>query len=235
MKFSTPLLRATLIRRYKRFLADCVLEDGREITAHCANTGAMTGLNHAGQMIWLEPNDDPKRKLNYSWKFVELQGGHFAGIDTSIANKLVAEALHAKRIAPVAAYSGIKPEAKYGQNSRIDFLLTGDGLPDAYIEVKNVTLKGPDDWAEFPDTVTARGTKHLGELTEMVAQGHRAIMLYLVQRTDCARFRLAHELDPAYAAAYATARAAGVEMLCYTCEIAPTGISLTSALPVLQK
>ncbi|MBR9862403.1 MAG: DNA/RNA nuclease SfsA [Rhodobacteraceae bacterium] len=234
MKFSSPLIRATLIRRYKRFLADCRLEEGREVVAHCANTGAMTGLKQEGQGIWLEPNDDPKRKLNYSWKFVELGDGHFAGIDTGLANRLVREALDLGRIKELAGYDSIRAEAKYGQNSRIDFLLTADGRPDAYVEVKSVTLKGEPDWAEFPDTVTVRGTKHLGELAEMAAQGHRAVMLYLVQRTDCARFRLAEALDPAYAAAYRKARAAGVETICYTCDMSPTGISLGTALPVEQ-
>jgi sugar fermentation stimulation protein A len=232
MQFSTPLIPATLIRRYKRFLADCRLDDGREITAHCANTGAMTGLSHPGARLWLEPNDDPKRKLNYSWKLVELAQNHFAGIDTSLANKIVAEALHAKLIPELAPFTSIQPEAKYGQNSRIDFLLTAPNLPDTYVEVKNVTLKGPADWAEFPDTVTERGTKHLGELSAMVDAGHRAVMLYFVQRTDCSRFRLAHELDPAYAAAYTSARDKGVEMLCYTATISPTAITLAAALPV---
>jgi sugar fermentation stimulation protein A len=232
MKFSTPLIPATLIRRYKRFLADCTLADGREITAHCANTGAMTGLNHPGTRIWLEPNDDPKRKLNYAWKFVELPQNHFVGIDTSLANKIVAEALGAKHIKELATYTTIKPEAKYGQNSRIDFLLTAEGLPDAYLEVKNVTLHGPDDWAEFPDTVTQRGTKHLGELAEMTRQGHRALMLYLVQRTDCARFRLAHTLDPAYSTAYIAAKAAGVETLCFDTTISPQGVWLNRPLPM---
>lgn len=234
MKFSTPLIRATLIRRYKRFLADCTLADGTIITAHCANTGAMTGLKDEGQTVWLEPNDDPKRKLNYSWKFVELPNGHFAGIDTAITNKIVGEALRENRIPELAQYTDIKPESKYGVNSRIDFLLTGEALPDTYVEVKNVTLTASNGWAEFPDTVTERGTKHLGELTKMVANGHRAVMLYCVQRTDCTRFRLAHELDPAYAAAYIAARAAGVEMLCYGCAISPEEVRLTAALPVEQ-
>lgn len=235
MQFSTPLVRATLIKRYKRFLADCTLDTGETIVAHCANTGAMTGLKDEGLRVWLEPNDDPKRKLNYSWKFVEISNGHFAGIDTALTNRLVKEALLAKRIPTLAPYANIRPEAKYGQNSRVDFLLTDDTLPDCYVEVKNVTLAAPDGWAEFPDTVTERGTKHLNELTEMVREGHRAVMLYLVQRTDCDKFRLAHALDPAYSAAYKTATAAGVETLAFACDITPTDIKLAAALPVEQK
>jgi sugar fermentation stimulation protein A len=234
MQFSTPLIPATLIKRYKRFLADCTLESGETVTAHCANTGAMTGLKDEGLRVWLEPNDDPKRKLNYSWKFVELANGHFAGIDTALTNRLIKEALLAKQIPTLAPYANVRPEAKYGQNSRIDFLLTDAAKPDCYVEVKNVTLTAPDGWAEFPDTVTERGTKHLNELTEMVRQGHRAVMLYLVQRTDCDKFRLAHALDPAYSAAYRAATAAGVETLAYACDITPTDIKLSTELPVEQ-
>ena len=148
---------------------------------------------------------------------------------------LVKEALLAKHIPTLAPYANIRPEAKYGTNSRIDFLLTDDALPDCYVEVKNVTLTVPEGWAEFPDTVTERGTKHLNELTEMVRSGHRAVMLYLVQRTDCDKFRLAHTLDPAYSAAYKTATAAGVETLAYACDITPTDIRVSNALLVSQK
>lgn len=235
MQFSTPLIPATLQRRYKRFLADCTLENGETVTAHCANTGAMTGLKDEGLRVWLEPNDDPKRKLNYSWKLVELPNGHFAGIDTALTNRLVKEALLAKHIPSLAPYANIKPEAKYGQNSRIDFLLTDPNLPDCYVEVKNVTLTAKGGWAEFPDTVTERGTKHLGELAEMVRQGHRAVMLYLVQRTDCDKFRLAHALDPAYSAAYKSASTVGVETLAYACDMSPKHVTLSTELPVEQK
>lgn len=235
MQFSSPLVPATLIKRYKRFLANCTLENGEVVVAHCANTGAMTGLKDEGLRVWLEPNDDPKKKLNYSWKFVELENGHFAGIDTALTNRLVKESLLAKHIPTLAPYGNIRPEAKYGTNSRIDFLLTDNALPDCYVEVKNVTLTAPYGWAEFPDTVTERGTKHLHELTEMVRQGHRAVMLYLVQRTDCDKFRLAHSLDPAYSAAYKIATVAGVETLAYACDITPTEITVSTALPVSQK
>ena len=232
MKFSQPLIPARLLRRYKRFLADAVLEDGREITAHCANPGGMLGLKEPGERIWLEPNDNPKRKLRYSWKLVELPDGHLAGVDTSVPNKVIGEALHAGRIPELAAYENIRAEVKYGKSSRIDFLATGSGLPDAYVEVKNVHFRRTGDWAEFPDSVTARGAKHLAELTDMVAQGHRAIMLYLVQRDDCSRLKLAADYDPTYARAFEKARANGVEMLCYRADLSTAEITLGPALPV---
>ncbi|MGX9356320.1 DNA/RNA nuclease SfsA [Roseobacteraceae bacterium S113] len=232
MRFQTPLVPARLIRRYKRFLADAVLEaDGREITAHAPNPGAMLGLAEPGMRIWLEPNDDPKKKLKFGWRLAELDGGHMAGIDTGVPNKVVGESLRAGAIAPLAGYSNVRAEVKYGTNSRIDFLLTEPGQADAYVEVKNVHLRREGDWAEFPDCVTTRGAKHLRELSDMAAAGHRAVMLYLVQRTDCARMRLAEDLDPGYAAALRLARDAGVEVLCFDTEITREGVRLRAPLP----
>ncbi|SDX30101.1 sugar fermentation stimulation protein A [Ruegeria halocynthiae] len=224
MRFETPLVPARLIRRYKRFLADCRLEDGQEVTAHCANPGSMMGLAEPGEKIWLEPNDDPKKKLKYGWRLVDHENGHFTGVDTSVPNRALRTALKAREFPELAAYETIRPEVKYGENSRIDFLLTQPGLPDAYVEVKSVTLSREPGLAEFPDSVTARGTKHLGELAKMAAQGHRAILLYLVQRTDCDRFTLAADIDPTYAASFEVAQASGVErMICGT-RISPTGV-----------
>ncbi|RBW54838.1 DNA/RNA nuclease SfsA [Ruegeria sp. A3M17] len=230
MKFATPLIPARLIRRYKRFLADCQLEDGREVTAHCANPGSMMGLAEPSEKIWLEPNDDPKKKLRYGWRLVDHENGHFTGVDTSVPNKALRASLEAGEISELAAYETVKPEVKYGQNSRIDFLLTQPGLPDTYLEVKSVTLSREPGLAEFPDSVTARGTKHLGELSDMVKQGHRAIMLYLVQRTDCDRFALAADIDPTYAAAFEAARAQGVERLIYDTRISPQGVWVNPTL-----
>jgi sugar fermentation stimulation protein A len=232
MRFQTPLVPGRLIRRYKRFLVDVMLEDGREVIAHCANPGAMTGLDGEGLRVWLEPNDDPKKKLDYGWRLLELPSGAWAGIDTSVPNKVVGEALRAGQIAELAAYSGVRPEVKYGQASRVDFLLTEVGLPDAYVEVKNVHLSRETGWAEFPDSPTLRGTKHLYELAEMSRQGRRAVMLYLVQRTDCTQFRLADDVDPKYAAAYGEAKQAGVEILCYDTDISVEGVTFRDAVPV---
>ncbi|MEP2715061.1 DNA/RNA nuclease SfsA [Pseudophaeobacter sp.] len=231
MEFPTPLIRATLIRRYKRFLADCRLEDGREITAHCANPGSMMGLAEAGMTVWLEPNDDPKKKLKFGWRLVDHENGHFTGVDTSVPNRALKAALIEGEIPELAAYQTVQPEVKYGEKSRIDFLLTQEGLPNCYVEVKSVTLSRQPGLAEFPDSVTARGTKHLNELANMIAEGHRAVMLYLVQRTDCARFSLAADIDPVYAAAFELAQKAGVERLIYDTRISPQEITIGRALP----
>ncbi|MGJ8606283.1 MAG: DNA/RNA nuclease SfsA [Marivita sp.] len=232
MRFQTPLIPGRLIRRWMRFLCEVELETGEVVRAHCPNPGAMLGLKDTGMRVWLEPNDDPRKKLDYGWRLVELGGGHMAGIDTSVPNRVVAEALRAQAVPALAAYGTVRPEVPYGTRSRVDFLLSEPGLPDAYVEVKNVHLRRHDDWAEFPDCVTDRGAKHLRELTEVVAQGHRAVMLYLVQRTDCGRFRLAADLDPTYARAFDAARDAGVEMICHGTRIDVDGVDFGTALPV---
>ena len=235
MRFQTPLVPARLIRRYKRFLADVTLEeDGREVVAHCPNPGSMMGLAEPGMRVWLEPNDDPKKKLKFGWRLVELPGGHMAGIDTAVPNRVVKEALTSGAVAELALYGSVRPEVKYSKNSRIDFLLSEPGLPDAYVEVKNVHLMREDGLAEFPDCVTERGAKHLGDLSAMVGEGHRAVMLYLVQRTDCERFQLARDLDPGYGNAFDVARTHGVEVLCYETSISRDGVQIAGSLPVLE-
>ena len=230
MRFPTPLVPAVLIRRYKRFLADCRLEDGREVTAHCANPGSMMGLKDEGMRIWLEPNDDPKKKLKFGWRLVEHDGGHFTGVDTSVPNRALRMALEAGEVPELVA-PDVRAEVKYGENSRIDFLLTGDG-PDCYVEVKSVTLCRTPGLAEFPDSVTARGAKHMGELAEMARQGHRAVVFFLVQRTDCTQVDVARDIDPTYAQAFDAVRAAGVEVIAYDTRITPEGVWLGQRLPV---
>ena len=234
MQFQTPLVPARLVRRYKRFLADVVLEsDGREVVTHIGNPGSMLGLAEPGMRVWLEPNDDPKKKLGFGWRLVDHENGHFTGVDTSVPNRALRTALMAGEVPGLSEYSSVRPEVKYGENSRIDFLLSGAGLPDAYLEVKSVTLSRAPGLAEFPDSVTKRGTRHLGELAAMRRQGHRAIMLYLVQRTDCNRFDLACDIDPVYATAFSDARGAGVEVLCFDTQISPREIVLGKALVFL--
>lgn len=228
--FPSPLIRGTLVKRYKRFLADIILEDGTEITAHCANPGAMIGLNMPGLPVWLSRSADPKRKLAYSLELVELPMG-LVGINTAHPNRIIAAALKAGQIPALAQYSSIRPEVRYGEKSRVDFLLTGEGLPDCYLEIKNVHLVRQHGLAEFPDSVTQRGARHLSELAAVKEKGFRAVMLYLVQRMDCTAFALAADLDPAYAAAFEAATARGVEALCFATDITPERISLAAPLP----
>jgi len=230
MRFPRPLRRGVLLRRYKRFLADVRLMDGTETTAHCANPGSMLGLNAAGAEVWLLPSADPKRKLAWSWELVRA-GEHLVGIHSAHANRLAAEAITAGRIAALRGYPAMRREVAYGRNSRIDLLLTAPERPICYLEVKNVHLRRGRD-AEFPDSVTARGAKHLAELGAMAAAGHRAVMLYVVQRSDCARFRIAADIDPVYAMAFEEARAAGVEVLCYYCRVETDGIEIEAPLEV---
>ncbi len=231
MRFQIPLLPARLIRRYKRFLADCQLDDGREITAHCANPGSMMGLAAPGTRVWLEPNDDPKKKLKFGWRLVEQEPGQFTVIDTGLANKVVGEALMSGTVPALRAYTKVQAEVKYGTSSRVDFLLTDPHLADAYVEVKSVTLSRQPGLAEFPDSVTKRGAKHLHELAEKARTGHRAIMLFLIQRTDCTALKIASDIDPDYWQAYLSARAAGVETMAFSADISTTEITL-SAQPV---
>ena len=233
MRFQTQLLPARLIRRYKRFLADCRLENGREVTAHCANPGSMMGLAEPGTKIWLEPNDDPRRKLNYGWRLVDHENGHFTGVDTGLPNRVVKAALDARRIAPLAEYDTVRAEVKYAARSRVDFLLQGTDLPDAYVEVKSVTLSRTPGLAAFPDSVTARGARHLADLAEVARTGHRAILLYLVQRTDCQTVGMAADIDPAYTAAHAAATLAGVETLCFGTNITVEGVEMGAPLALL--
>jgi sugar fermentation stimulation protein A len=232
MRFQTPLVPARLIRRYKRFLADCLLEDGRGVTAHCANPGSMTGLAEPGARIWLACNDDPRRKLRFAWALVDHGNGHFTGVDTGLPNSLLRGALHAQAVPGLEGYTEVRPEVRYGDGSRVDFLLTGGGLPDTYLEVKSVTLSRRPGLAEFPNSVTARGTRHLGDLAAMAGRGARAVPFYLVQRTDCSAVAAAADIDPAYAAALDTARAAGVEVMAWDCAIDTQGIALRRPLRV---
>lgn len=232
MEFATPLVPATLIRRYKRFLADCRLADGREITAHCANPGSMMGLAVAGSRVWLEPNDDPGKKLDFGWRLVEHADGHFTGVDTALPNRVVKAALVAREVPALAGYSEVRPEVKYGAKSRVDFLLSADGLPDAYVEVKSATLCRRPGVAEFPDARTARGARHMQELAAMARQGNRAVVLFLVQRTDASEVRIADDIDPDYARALMAAYGVGVEVIAHGANLSPKGVTLGPALPV---
>nr|WP_089903238.1 DNA/RNA nuclease SfsA [Loktanella fryxellensis] len=223
MEFAMPLIPATLIRRYKRFLADAVLEDGREVTAHVANPGAMTGTATPGARIWLEPNDNPRTKLDYGWRLTEVAGG-LVCVDTGGANRVVGEALHAGSVPGLDGYTTIRPEVRYAQASRVDFLLSGGG-PDLYLEVKSANFSRTPPYALFPDSVTARGARHMADLAAMVGLGHRAMVLYLITRSDCAVLDIARDIDPAYGAAFDAGVAAGVEVRVMGTVITQRGIA----------
>ena len=233
MHFPAPLIPATLVRRYKRFLADVTLANGEEITAHVANPGAMTGLDAPGSRVWLSKSDNPKRKLAYSWELVEVdfgQGAELVGVNTGHPNALVGEALAAKTIPELAGYTSIRREVKYGKNSRVDFLLESEGQPPCYLEIKNVHLMRTAGLAEFPDSVTARGAKHLDELASMVEASARAVMLYLIQIGSAERFALARDIDRAYGQAFDYARKVGVEAIAWKCAVSPDRIEVTEPI-----
>ncbi|HJO74668.1 MAG TPA: DNA/RNA nuclease SfsA [Rhodospirillales bacterium] len=242
MKFPDPLLRGRLIKRYKRFMADVELEDGPDkgkvVVAHCANSGSMLSVNEPGAEVWLSPARNPDRKLKFTWEMIRI-GRTLVGINTSHPNGLVADAITAEKIPELTGYASLRREVKYGENSRIDILLEKDG-PDeggkCYVEIKSVTMKrdlAKDAPVEFPDAVTTRGAKHLVELANMVKAGHRAVMMYLVQRTDSPSFAIAADIDPEYAGGLTAAQKAGVEVLCYGCRLTKRNITLTGPVPFL--
>jgi sugar fermentation stimulation protein A len=232
MRFSAPLKPARLIKRYKRFLADVALDEGGEVTAHCPNPGSMMGLKDPGLRCWVSAHDDPRRKLKYTLELVEADGALVA-MNTQNPNRIAEDAITAGRIAPLAGYASLRREVKYGENSRIDLLLEDPARPPAWVEVKNCHLMRTPGLAEFPDSVTTRGAKHLGELIKRVEAGDRAVQLFIVQRPDCTRLSPARDLDPAYGQALETAAKAGVEILAYGCRIDLTGVELDAPMEVV--
>lgn len=241
MKFTTDLVPATLLRRYKRFLADVELADGSTITIHVANPGAMTGLQAPGSRVWLSRSPSVTRKLPYSWELIEADfgaGPELAGVNTMHPNTIVAEALAAHAIPELAGYGRIRREVKYGQGpdggrSRIDFLLESPDRPPCYVEVKNVHLMRQPGLAEFPDSVTVRGAKHLDELAAVALSGQRAVMLFVIQIGSATALTLARDIDPAYGRAFDRARGAGVEAIAHVCRLDHGQIALAGPVPVL--
>ena len=234
MRFPQPLVRGVLIQRYKRFLADVRLADGSEITVHCPNPGAMLGLNAPGSAVWLSASANPKRKLAHTLELVEAEGG-LVGINTMLPNRLVAEALAAGAIGELAGYGPARAEVKYGEASRVDFLLSAEGRPDCWLEVKNCHLRRSGTLAEFPDCVAARSARHLRELATRVAAGDRAVVLFVVQRTDCDAFSACRDLDPAFAAELERAADAGVEVLVYGCDVGVETIAITHRMEWIKQ
>ncbi|MFG1465517.1 DNA/RNA nuclease SfsA [Xanthobacter sp. DSM 24535] len=236
MRFPHALEPATLVRRYKRFLADVVLADGTETIVHVANSGAMSGLATPGARIWLSRSPVPTRKLPLSWEMVEADFGaglELVGVNTMHPNALVADAVRAGAIPELAGYDSLRREVPYGLNSRIDLLLESAGRPPCFVEVKNVHLMRRPHFSEFPDCVTARGTKHLVELAAQARDGARAVMVYLCQIGSAQSVALARDIDPAYGAAFDLARAAGVEALAFACRLDAGGIALDRPIPML--
>jgi sugar fermentation stimulation protein A len=236
MRFNKPLIPAILLRRYKRFLADVELVTGEQITVHVANPGAMIGLAEPGMRVWLSKSDNPARKLAHSWELVEVDlggGRELVGINTAHPNLIVAEAIAEGRIPELIGYGKVRREVKYGQKSRVDFVLEGTDRAPCYVEVKNVHLMRRAGLAEFPDSVTARGARHLDELSAMVAAGSRAVMLFLVQIASATSFALARDIDPNYGLAFDRARQCGVEAVAYRCGIAHEAIVVTGPVPII--
>lgn len=248
MQFPTPLRRGRLIKRYKRFLADVALDGGGEVTASCPNTGSMLGLTAPGSVVWLSESDSPTRKYRHTWELIEVPQGGLApnsapqgggetvlvGINTAHPNRIVADAVRAGEIAALAGYGSLRREVRYGINSRIDLLLEDEAKPACYVEIKNVHLLREPGLAEFPDSVTERGAKHLDELAAMVAAGCRAVMVFLVQRGDAERFAVAGDIDRSYAEAFRRARAAGVETMALRCQLSPEAIAVDGVIPILD-
>ena len=228
MKFDKPLIEGILLKRYKRFLADIKLNNGQYTTAHCPNSGSMKTCKEPGWKVLVSESNNPNRKLKYTWEMVH-NGKCWIGINTQIPNKVAREAIQNGVVPELIGYDKIQSEVKYGKNSRIDILLSGN-KGTCYVEVKNVTLVEADGYYKFPDAVTERGRKHLYELLEMVKTGHRAAMLYVVQRSDGTTFKPADHIDPEYASALKEVHQQGVEILVYQADVSPAEIKLNNAI-----
>jgi len=234
VKFAPALIPATLIKRYKRFLADVRLDNGEELTVHTPNTGSMLGCAEPGTRIWLRDSANPQRKYRYSWEIASTPAGVAIGINTHLANQLVREAVESAVLTRLQGYDSIRNEVKYGsRNSRIDLKLSAPSRPDCYVEVKNVTAVVQTDTAMFPDAPSERGRKHLQELMEVVQAGERAMMVFNIQRDDAQRFRPADEIDPAYGELLREAMQTGVEIEACVAKVTPDEIRIYRTVPVI--
>jgi sugar fermentation stimulation protein A len=231
LKYSPELKQGTLLKRYKRFLTDVSLPDGKQITIHCPNTGSMKNCCPENAPVWFSTSDNAKRKYPHTWELVEDPKGNKIGINTHLANTLVVEALEAGKIKALQPFKTLRTEVKYGrENSRIDILLENKKGGLHYVEVKSVTLLEDDNWGCFPDAKSLRGQKHLRELMQMVKEGHKASLLFCVQHTGIKRVKAARHIDPEYADLLKQAQQAGVQVLAYGCDISEKEISLQHKL-----
>ncbi len=230
MRLEAPLLEGKFVRRYKRFFVDVELENGEILTAHCPNTGSLEGCKEAGSPVWLRDSQNEKRKLRHTWQAVQI-GRSWVNVDTGLPNHVVRHAVENGKVPELTGYASVRPEVKYGTGSRIDLLLEDENRPPCYVEIKNTTL-ARGKVALFPDAVTSRGLKHLGELIEVVENGGRAVQFFFVSRADVTSFRPADDVDPAYTRALREAEAAGVEILAYTAKVARDRLALSKPLPI---
>jgi sugar fermentation stimulation protein A len=230
MRIDKPLIEGRLVRRYKRFLADVELADGSLVTAHCPNPGRLLGCLPEAARVVLRDSQDPRRKLRYTFQTVRV-GRHWVSVDTALANAVVREALLAERIPELAGYATTRAEVRCGERSRIDFLLEDPRRVRCFVEVKCTTLLERGS-AMFPDAVTARGTKHLGELARLARAGERAVLLLFVARGDARRFAPADHIDPVWGAALRESLVAGVEVLAYAARVRPERIELARPQPI---
>jgi sugar fermentation stimulation protein A len=220
----SPLISGRLAKRYKRFLADVILDDGREVTAHCPNSGRMIACSQPGRPVYLSEHDNPRRKLKYTWELISMPTS-LVGVNTQLPNRLAAHAIGCGQVRELTGYSDIQREVRVGEHSRLDIRLHAPEKKTCFVEVKNCTLV-EDGVARFPDAVTTRGRKHLAELSRLVRTGHRAVMFYLIQRMDAVLFRPADDIDPAYGEALRAACADGVEIVVYDVTISLAAITL---------
>ena len=223
MNFEDKLISGLLIKRYKRFFIDIKVEN-KIVTAHCPNTGSMMGLLKKNNKVWLTKSDNPKRKLKYTLQIIEDESSK-VGINTHITNKIVLDALNNSIIEKFRNLETIKPEVNFGSNTRFDFLIS-EGKKRSFIEVKNVTLSRKKGIAEFPDAVTSRGLKHIEELIKAGQKGYEIYLLYVIQRNDCDKFKLAKDIDPKYYELLIKAVKKNLNILCYDCKFSTKGIKL---------
>lgn len=228
MHFTQPLVHGRLVKRYKRFLADVILDNGELITAHCTNSGSMKSCLEEGAEVYLSPVSDPKRKTRFTWEMIKINGS-WVGINTSVPNRLAYELMKTNTIPALEGYTEIKREVKY-HDSRLDIFARKEGEA-CFVEVKNVTLK-EGEYAIFPDAVTTRGQKHLQTLIKLKESGFRAVMLYVIQRADVSIFAAAHEIDPKYAELLKMAHNKGVEIIPIQVKVSPEKVVFKKVLPV---